>query len=42
MIDDDDYAVYNIPSRLKRVFMDSDYSVIKDIAQQKYDRLLND
>lgn len=36
MIGDSNYQVYEIPSILKRVFMDSDYSIMKDIADKKF------
>ena len=35
MIDNIDFKVYNIPSELRRTFMDSDYSILKSIAEQK-------
>lgn len=36
MIDDDQFNVYNIPSIKKRLFLDSDYSIMTDIADKKF------
>ena len=36
MIGNNEYQVYEIPSVVKRVFMDSDYSVMKSIADEKF------
>ena len=37
MIEDDAFnKVYEIPSRLIRLFMDSDYSIMKDIGDLHY------
>lgn len=36
MIDDDQFNVYNIPSIKKRLFLDSDYSIMTDIANKKF------
>lgn len=38
-IGDSNFNVYAIPSTLKRLFMDSDYSVLKDIAHDRYTRM---
>ena len=32
-IETEDYEYINIPSKKKRVFMDSDYSVLKDLPE---------
>lgn len=41
MLDDNSFNVYEIPGELKRTFIDSDYSIMKDIAQKKLDNMLN-
>ena len=41
MIGDPNYEVYEIPSELKRVFMISDYSILKKIAEDRFNKLYN-
>ena len=41
MIDNSDYEVYEIPSEKKRKYMDSNYSIMKNIADIKYNKLYN-
>ena len=38
MIGNPEFNVYNIPSKKLRVFMDSDYSIMKEIAEEKFRR----
>ena len=42
MIGDPNFNVYEIPGTLKRTFIDSDYSIMKDIAQQKFNKMIGD
>lgn len=35
MIGDSDFNVYEIPGKLRRTFIDSDYSVLIDIARNR-------
>ena len=35
MIGDSQFKVYNIPGEIKRTFIDSDYSILRDIAEQR-------
>lgn len=39
MVDDTNFNVFKIPSKKLRTFMNSDYSVLHDIALQKYNDL---
>lgn len=36
MIGNSDYKVYEIPSTLRRTFLDSDYTILNKIADEKY------
>lgn len=41
MVGDPLFKVYEIPGILKRTFIDSDYTVLKDIAYEKYISMIN-
>jgi len=41
MIGNPDFKVYEIPGIPKRTFVDSDYTVLLDIAREKLDLLFN-
>ena len=40
MVDNPDFKVYKIPGIPKRVFIDSDYSVLTNIAIEKYESMI--
>lgn len=39
MIEDESFNVFEIPSVSKRTFLDSDYSIMKEIAEQKFNEM---
>lgn len=41
MVGDSDYNVHEIPSIKKRIFLDSDYNKLSDIAYEKLQKMLN-
>lgn len=41
MVGDKDYNIYEIPGKLKRLFVDCDYTVMKTIAEEKYNKMIN-
>lgn len=41
MIGDKNFNVFEIPGKLKRIFIDSDYTILNKIAQEKFDKMVN-
>lgn len=42
MIGDSNFNVYEIPGKPKRTFIDSDYSIMKDIAMEKFKKMVSE